>query len=79
MAETFHDYNGCRITIKQTMKRHKGQRVRTVAYQFHVWTLEGHQYISKKSELLIMGEEALSVAQQIVDTIVETLEKRKQA
>lgn len=71
VTETVYQYKGCRIAIKQTMKRYKGQRVRTVAYRFHIWTPKEYQYISKKSESLATEEEALNAAQQIVDRILQ--------
>lgn len=74
MTETFHQYKGYQIVIKQTMKRHKGQKVRTIAYRFHVWTPEEHQYISKKSESLATEADALRVAQQMIDTTFTTVE-----
>lgn len=79
MIETFHEYKDCQIAIKQTMKRHKGQRVKTVAYRFHIWTPEEigqRQYISKKSEALPMETETLDAARQIIDIIFKVLEER---
>lgn len=73
---SFYDYKNCRIAIKQTMKRHKGQRVRTLAYRFKIWTADNkHQYTSNKSESLPTESAALRAAQQIVDTIFKVLEK----
>lgn len=79
MIETFHDYKGCQIAIKQTMKRHKGQRARTIGYRFHIWTPEElgrYQYISKKSEALATESEAFGTAQQVIDIIFKVLEER---
>ena len=76
MIETFHEYKGYQVAIKQTTKRHKGQRLKTVAYRFCISTPGEHQYISKKSETLPTKADTLDAAQQIVDTIFKVLEKR---
>jgi hypothetical protein len=79
VIEVFYEYRDCQIAIKQTMKRHKGQRVRTIGYRFHVWASEGlgrHQYISKKSEALATEAEAFGAAQQVIDIIFKVLKKR---
>ena len=76
MIETFHEYKGCQIAIKQTMKRHKGEKVKTIAYRFCISTPDECQYISKKSEALPTKADTLDAAQQIVDTIFKVLEKR---
>jgi len=77
MIETFHEYKGCQIAIKQTMKRHKGEKVKTIAYRFCISTPDEYQYISKKSEALATEAETLDAARQIIDIIFKPLEEGK--